>query len=623
MSTTQQLENCKREISIMKLLSHPHIVRLLDVVEKEQEQTTYLVVEFVSGGELFDYIVANGTIKEKEARKFFRQIISAVEYCHGNLVVHRDLKPENLLLDSSGNIKISDFGLSNCMEPGKLMESFCGSPLYAAPEILMAERYIGPPVDIWSMGVILYALLCGHLPWNGDNQAEISFNSVRGRYDEPPNLSREARSFIRRMLTPDPKRRITIDEMRHHPWVNDGYTTLPQSFLPIRQPVHEIRADIVEKLNSLGFHDSASVRKKILANECCQPVAIYHLLLDRIVQTELEDIKNCLARASISPSPSSSSFKDLCSPLPVSPSGSALPTMNAPPMTPTKTPNRILGFSSEKSKQNIGSPKLDVIHENDAHGDDMKRNPFRKSYPQQQTTASPVLAGMVMPQAHSYSTPREDSLQTNAPSPISISSSSVDSSSSSLSSTCESLHLSNPLSGSAPVAVDPVPPGRSGAPQYHQRRFSITGDSLKGIQQHLSQNNQSSAPAPPQPRGRKFSLDSNAMAQEHTDPQQQPYNPAGPRQVKGIFKASTTTTKSPEEAAKHVKKTMSQFDSLFVKKRSPFVFLCFDEVTGVKFQVEVCKLLQLDMTGIHLKRVSGDIWQYKNLCNDLVNVLAL
>jgi len=163
-TTAQQLENSRREIDIMKLLNHPNIVKLIDVVDKNDEGTTFLIVEYVVGGELFDYIVANGVVKEKEARQFFRQIVSAVEYCHANLIVHRDLKPENLLLDADGNIKISDFGLSNMIEPGKLLDSFCGSPLYAAPEILLAERYVGPPVDVWSMGVILYALLCGHLP---------------------------------------------------------------------------------------------------------------------------------------------------------------------------------------------------------------------------------------------------------------------------------------------------------------------------------------------------------------------------------------------------------------------------------------------------------------------------
>lgn len=165
----------------MKLLTHPNIVKLIDVIEKQDECTTYLIAgkslnyffplapfsvrfnnivctylytEYVSGGELFDYIVANGTVTEKQARHFLRQIISAVEYCHANLIVHRDLKPENLLLgkqkprialystllDGNGNIKISDFGLSNMIEPGKLLDSFCGSPLYAAPEILLAER---------------------------------------------------------------------------------------------------------------------------------------------------------------------------------------------------------------------------------------------------------------------------------------------------------------------------------------------------------------------------------------------------------------------------------------------------------------------------------------------------
>jgi len=269
-TSQQQQESSKREIEIMKLLNHPHIVRLIDVIESPEQGTTYLVVEYVSGGELFDYIVANGMVKEKEARKFMRQIISAVEYCHSSLIVHRDLKPENMLLDSNGNIKISDFGLSNMIEPGKLLDSFCGSPLYAAPEILLAERYVGPPVDVWSLGVILYAVLCGHLPWSGDNQAEISFHSTRGIYDEPSHLTSGARTLIRKMLTPNPKARLSIEQLRQHPWVNEGFADPPPSLLTVRAPVVEVKDVILNQLCSLGFTNREENSRKILQNECCQ-----------------------------------------------------------------------------------------------------------------------------------------------------------------------------------------------------------------------------------------------------------------------------------------------------------------------------------------------------------------
>jgi serine/threonine protein kinase len=162
-----QTECIDREIKIMKLLDHPNIVKLYDIISHRDDKQTFLVLEYVARGELFDYIVANGRIREPESRKFWRQLVSAVEYCHAFLVVHRDLKPSNLLLDDTGSIKITDFGLSNTMTPGKLFTTWCGSLYYSAPEIVEEKKYVGPAVDVWSCGVILYALLNGRLPWSG------------------------------------------------------------------------------------------------------------------------------------------------------------------------------------------------------------------------------------------------------------------------------------------------------------------------------------------------------------------------------------------------------------------------------------------------------------------------
>jgi serine/threonine protein kinase len=167
MTLTTKTECIDREIKIMKLLDHPNIVKLYDIISHRDDKQTFLVLEYVARGELFDYIVANGRIREPESRKFWRQLISAVEYCHAFLVVHRDLKPSNLLLDDTGSIKITDFGLSNTMTPGKLFTTWCGSLYYSAPEIVEEKKYVGPAVDVWSCGVILYALLNGRLPWSG------------------------------------------------------------------------------------------------------------------------------------------------------------------------------------------------------------------------------------------------------------------------------------------------------------------------------------------------------------------------------------------------------------------------------------------------------------------------
>jgi len=175
-------------------------------------------MEFVSGGELFDYIVSRGRLAPDEARHFFHQIISGIEYCHYHKIVHRDLKPENLLLDADNNIKIADFGLSNVAHDGDFLRTSCGSPNYAAPEVISGNLYAGTEVDVWSCGVILYALLCGTLPFDDESIPNLFKKIKSGMYSLPSHLSQSSRDLILRMLVPDPMKRITIQEVRQHQW---------------------------------------------------------------------------------------------------------------------------------------------------------------------------------------------------------------------------------------------------------------------------------------------------------------------------------------------------------------------------------------------------------------------
>ncbi|CDQ63045.1 unnamed protein product [Oncorhynchus mykiss] len=161
----ENLKKIFREVQIMKMLRHPHIIRLYQVMENEK--MIYLVTEYASGGEIFDHLVAHGRMAEKDARRKFKQIVAAVHFCHCRNIVHRDLKAENLLLDHNLNIKIADFGFSNLFSRGQLLKTWCGSPPYAAPELFEGKEYDGPKVDIWSLGVVLYVLVCGALPFDG------------------------------------------------------------------------------------------------------------------------------------------------------------------------------------------------------------------------------------------------------------------------------------------------------------------------------------------------------------------------------------------------------------------------------------------------------------------------
>ncbi|XP_044251523.1 serine/threonine-protein kinase MARK2 [Drosophila takahashii] len=210
-----------REVKIMKLLNHPNIVRLFQVIESER--TLYLVMEYASRGELFDHLVKNGRMRERDARVIFRQLVSAIQYCHGKSVVHRDLKAENLLLDQHMNIKIADFGFGNTFEPNVQLETFCGSPPYAAPELFRGMKYAGPEVDSWSLGVVLYTLVSGSLPFDGGNLKELRDRVLRGKYRVPYYITLDCENLIRKFLVLNPAKRTTLSAVMSDKWINLGH----------------------------------------------------------------------------------------------------------------------------------------------------------------------------------------------------------------------------------------------------------------------------------------------------------------------------------------------------------------------------------------------------------------
>ena len=191
-----------------------------------------MVLEY-AGGELFDYLVSHGKMTEEKARRFFQQIVCAVEYCHRHKIVHRDLKPENLLLDKDLNVKIADFGLSNIMTDGNFLKTSCGSPNYAAPEVISGKLYAGPEVDVWSCGVILYVLLVGRLPFDDDYIPNLFKKISSGNYSTPQWISQGAKHLLHKMLKVNPVQRITIQDIRQDSWFNEGLEEY------LRQPVED------------------------------------------------------------------------------------------------------------------------------------------------------------------------------------------------------------------------------------------------------------------------------------------------------------------------------------------------------------------------------------------------
>ncbi|XP_050783895.1 serine/threonine-protein kinase BRSK1 isoform X1 [Gopherus flavomarginatus] len=281
------LMKVEREIAILKLIEHPHVLKLHDVYENKKY--LYLVLEHVSGGELFDYLVKKGRLTPKEARKFFRQIVSALDFCHSYSICHRDLKPENLLLDEKNNIRIADFGMASLQVGASLLETSCGSPHYACPEVIKGEKYDGRRADMWSCGVILFALLVGALPFDDDNLRQLLEKVKRGAFHMPHFIPPDCQSLLRGMIEVEPEKRLSLEQIQKHPWFLGGRNEPePEQPVPRKvsirriQSVSELDPDVLESMYSLGcFRDKGRLQQELQAEGENQEKMIYYLLLDR------------------------------------------------------------------------------------------------------------------------------------------------------------------------------------------------------------------------------------------------------------------------------------------------------------------------------------------------------
>ena len=218
-----------REAAILNLVHHPNIVRLYDLYVTEEYYC--MVFEYVDGGQMLDYIITHGRMNEEQAQKFFLQLISAVSYCHENGIVHRDLKIENVLIDTKGDVKLVDFGLSNFFDPSDKLKTFCGSLYFAAPELLRGIVYTGPEIDVWSLGIILYVLVCGKVPFDDKSMSALHDKIKSGLFVLPDHLSIQCRNLLKSMIEVDPKRRARVDEILRHSWTKTGGQTVPNYFL--------------------------------------------------------------------------------------------------------------------------------------------------------------------------------------------------------------------------------------------------------------------------------------------------------------------------------------------------------------------------------------------------------
>lgn len=265
----QMLKKVQREIAVLKLCDHPNVIKLYDVYETNEY--LFLITEYAEGGELFEYIIQRGCLDPNEALRFFQMLVHGMDYVHSNHLVHRDLKPENLLLDDKKNLKIADFGMAAVLEPNDTLATSCGSPHYASPEVVMGSRYNGILSDTWSIGVILYALVSGRLPFDDENIRVLLSKVKLGAFQMPPFIPRESKDLIARILVVNPLKRLTLKETKQHPYFTGNNTVVNEccnkiEVLPemdIISPNFHFDEDIILTLESLYMNETSLIREEL------------------------------------------------------------------------------------------------------------------------------------------------------------------------------------------------------------------------------------------------------------------------------------------------------------------------------------------------------------------------
>uniref|UniRef100_A0ABM5F476 non-specific serine/threonine protein kinase n=1 Tax=Pogona vitticeps TaxID=103695 RepID=A0ABM5F476_9SAUR len=632
---SSSLQKLFREVRIMKVLNHPNIVKLFEVIETEK--TLYLVMEYASGGEVFDYLVAHGRMKEKEARAKFRQIVSAVQYCHQKFIVHRDLKAENLLLDADMNIKIADFGFSNEFTFGNKLDTFCGSPPYAAPELFQGKKYDGPEVDVWSLGVILYTLVSGSLPFDGQNLKELRERVLRGKYRIPFYMSTDCENLLKKFLILNPSKRGTLEQIMKDRWMNVGHED--DELKPYTEPVPDYKDPRrTELMISMGY--TREEIQESLVNQKYNEVMATYLLLG-YKNSELDndsitlkprpqpELTNSTApspshkvQRSVSANPKQRRLSDQVPTIPTSTSyskkmqaanaenkrpeeereagrskagstvkvpASPLPGLERKKSTPTPSTNSVLSTSTNRSRN---SPMLDRA----SLGQNSIQNGKDSTAPQRVPVASPS--------AHNISSALPE--RTNFPRGVSSRS------------TFHAGQLRQVRDQqNLPYGLTPASPsgnsqgGRRGASGSIFSKFTS-----KFVRRTLHE---------PESKDRVETLRPH-MVGGSGDKERDENREAKPRSLRFTWSMKTTSSMEPNEMMKEIRKVLDA-NNCQCELQEKYMLLCMHGAPGhetfVQWEMEVCKLPRLSLNGVRFKRISGTSMAFKNIASKIANELKL
>uniref|UniRef100_A0AAY5F5X0 MAP/microtubule affinity-regulating kinase 3 n=1 Tax=Electrophorus electricus TaxID=8005 RepID=A0AAY5F5X0_ELEEL len=627
---SSSLQKLFREVRIMKLLNHPNIVKLFEVIETEK--TLYLVMEYASGGEVFDYLVAHGRMKEKEARAKFRQIVSAVQYCHQKCIVHRDLKAENLLLDADMNIKIADFGFSNEFTLGNKLDTFCGSPPYAAPELFQGKKYDGPEVDVWSLGVILYTLVSGSLPFDGQNLKELRERVLRGKYRIPFYMSTDCENLLKKFLILNPTKRGSLEQIMKDRWMNVGYEE--EELMPYIEPQPDYkdpkRTDIMLQMgySQDEIHDS-------LINQKYDEVMATYLLLD-YRNSELDEL-------SIKPRTNVDFANNAQS-----------PAHKVQRSTSSQKPRRTTDQSSSaSSKRSQGDSKhMGEDYGRKSSGSSAKVPPSpmapgdRKKTPTPSTNSilstgtsrgrsSPVPERTTLGVQNGKDSTGPQRVPGVSPSTQNISSSTVTDRTNFPRgvATRSTFHAGQQRATrdqhasayNGPPASPSLSHGNSQVrrpgtgifskftSKFVRRPMLSTTDKMeKGTQGSAGDENRDSV--------------SSSSPVSSTPSSTQSTKDTKPRSLRFTWSMKTTSSMEPNEMMKEIRKVLDS-NSCEYELRERFMLLCMSGTPSrddfVQWEMEVCKLPRLSLNGVRFKRISGTSIAFKNIASKIANELKL